>query len=281
MELEIAILSKQGGRNYNEDACGHWNSDRHLCCVMADGAGGHGGGDIASKLAVQSLLNGFAAQPADTPEAARALVLQANHAILEHRQDGAAQQHMHTTAVLLAIDFVDHTALWAHAGDSRLYWFRDGAIVTRTRDHSLVQALADGGLIRPEEMRTHPKRSELRSALGEARGRIDDIRGNLKLGTYTRYGGNLGRDLDNLSARLGDLVEIELDAKQFGRIAAQVFKQAMNQNLRSIEKTMIMEEFQGRVGDIVAVLAFIKSNWPPDVLSAQERLSEETRHAHH
>jgi N utilization substance protein A len=56
----------------------------------------------------------------------------------------------------------------------------------------------------------------------------------------------------NPSARLGDLVEIELDAKQFGRIAAQVFKQAMNQNLRSIEKTMIMEEFQGRVGDIVA-----------------------------
>lgn len=168
MELEIAILSKQGGRNYNEDACGHWNSDRHLCCVMADGAGGHGGGDIASKLAVQSLLTGFATQPADTPDAAYQLVLQANHAVRDHRTDGAAQQHMHTTVVLLAIDFVDRTALWAHAGDSRLYWFRDGAIVTRTRDHSLVQALADGGLIRPEDMRTHPKRSELRSALGTA-----------------------------------------------------------------------------------------------------------------
>jgi N utilization substance protein A len=56
----------------------------------------------------------------------------------------------------------------------------------------------------------------------------------------------------NPAARLGELVEVELDASQFGRIAAQVFKQAMNQNLRSIEKTMIMEEFQGRVGDIVA-----------------------------
>lgn len=166
MELEIAIISKQGGRNYNEDACGHWNSDRHLCCVMADGAGGHGGGDIASKLAVQSLLNGFAAQPAETPAAAHDLVLRANHAILDHRADGAAQRHMHTTVVMLAIDLHDHTALWAHAGDSRLYWFRNGSIVTRTRDHSLVQALADSGLIRPEDMRTHPKRSELRSALG-------------------------------------------------------------------------------------------------------------------
>ena len=47
--------------------------------------------------------------------------------------------------------------------------------------------------------------NELRSALGESRTRIDDIRGNLRLGTYTRYGGNLGRDLDNLSARLADL----------------------------------------------------------------------------
>ena len=78
MELEIAIISKPGGRRYNEDACGHWNSDRHLCCVMADGAGGHGGGDIASKLAVQHLLNRFATQPASTPEAAHDLITGTN-----------------------------------------------------------------------------------------------------------------------------------------------------------------------------------------------------------
>lgn len=47
--------------------------------------------------------------------------------------------------------------------------------------------------------------NELRSALGESRTRVDDIRGNLRLGTYTRYGGNLSRDLDNLSARMADL----------------------------------------------------------------------------
>ncbi|MDO9002352.1 MAG: protein phosphatase 2C domain-containing protein [Aquabacterium sp.] len=166
MELEIAIISKQGGRSYNEDACGHWNSDRHLCCVMADGAGGHGGGDIASKLAVQNVLNGFAAQPATTSPQLRELVVGTNHVILDHRIDGTVQANMHTTVALLAIDFIDQTALWAHVGDSRVYWFRQGRIQTRTRDHSLVQALADGGLIKPEDMRTHPKRSELQSALG-------------------------------------------------------------------------------------------------------------------
>lgn len=166
MELEIAIISKPGGRRYNEDACGHWNSDRHLCCVMADGAGGHGGGDIASKLAVQHLLNRFATQPATTPEAAHDLITGTNQVILDHRVEGTVQANMHTTVAMLAIDFVDHTALWAHVGDSRLYWFRQGRIQRRTKDHSLVQALADGGLIQPEEMRTHPKRSELQSALG-------------------------------------------------------------------------------------------------------------------
>ena len=46
--MEVAILSDKGGRSYNEDACGHWHSDRHLCCVLADGAGGHGGGDVGA-----------------------------------------------------------------------------------------------------------------------------------------------------------------------------------------------------------------------------------------
>src|SRR6201999_3251102 len=63
VQMELATLSRRGGRNYNEDACGHWHSDSHLCCVVADGAGGHGGGDKASKLAVQFILAAFAATP--------------------------------------------------------------------------------------------------------------------------------------------------------------------------------------------------------------------------
>ena len=43
-EIEIVTLSRQGGRDYNEDAFGHWNDERHVLCVVADGAGGHGGG---------------------------------------------------------------------------------------------------------------------------------------------------------------------------------------------------------------------------------------------
>ena len=166
LALEVALLTDRGGRNYNEDACGHWHSERHLCCVLADGAGGHGGGDIASKLAVQELIGRFSRQPANDGAALGALVRQTNDALIGQRVPGTPRADMHSTAVCLVIDFVNHHAHWAHAGDSRMYWLRAGRVHQRTRDHSLVQALVDAGVMTEDQMQGHPKRSELRSALG-------------------------------------------------------------------------------------------------------------------
>jgi len=165
LALELAILSDQGGRSYNEDACGHWQSARHLCCVLADGAGGHGGGDVASRLAVQNLLGAFAAGPTSGGDALAALVRQTNEQLLASRAPGVTQD-MHTTVVCLVIDAVEHAAHWAHAGDSRMYWFRDGRIAQRTRDHSLVQSLVDARLLAEADMNAHKQRNELLSALG-------------------------------------------------------------------------------------------------------------------
>ncbi len=164
--IELAILSRQGGRSYNEDACGHWNSDTHLCCVVADGAGGHGGGDIASKLAVRYIIEQFAAAPLSRPEEVTELLHDTNATVIRHRADGKEQAHMHTTVVSLFIDLDQGLALWGHAGDSRLYLFRDGQMLAHTRDHSVVQSLVEAGIMQPDEMRTHPRRSELLSALG-------------------------------------------------------------------------------------------------------------------
>ena len=164
--IELAILSKQGGRDYNEDACGHWHSDTHLCCVVADGAGGHGGGDIASRLAVKHILEQMAAAPLTSVDEVHDLLLDTNASVRRHRADGEAQRHMHSTVVALFIDLQRAEALWGHAGDSRLYLFRDGQMLAHTRDHSLVQTLVDAGLLSPDQTRTHPRRSELQSALG-------------------------------------------------------------------------------------------------------------------
>lgn len=166
--LEVALLSDRGGRRYNEDACGHWHSRRHLCCVLADGAGGHGGGDIASRIAVQEMIGRFAVEPSEDGAALDRMLRATNEVLRGQRVPGTPRQDMHSTVVCLVLDFVEHSVHWAHAGDSRMYWFRGGRLHDRTRDHSLVQSLVDAGTLMPSEVRGHPKRSELRSALGIA-----------------------------------------------------------------------------------------------------------------
>jgi serine/threonine protein phosphatase PrpC len=164
--IELAILSRPGGRDHNEDACGHWHSDRHLVCVVADGAGGHGGGEVAARIAVRHIVERFAAAPVTDPDGVEALLLDTNAAVIRERIHGTAQAQMHSTVVGLFIDIQRAEALWGHAGDSRLYHFRDGRLVSRTHDHSVVQSMVDAGVLAPELMRTHPRRSELLSALG-------------------------------------------------------------------------------------------------------------------
>ena len=172
LSVELAVLCRAGGRAYNEDACGHWHSDEHLCCVVADGAGGHGGGEVAARLAVRHIVEQFAAAPLATASELEDLLMDTNAMVIRHRADAEAQVNMHSTVVALFIDLQRGQALWGHAGDSRLYLFRDGRIAASTRDHSIVQSLVDVGMLRPEEMRTHPRRSELMSALGSEPGQL-------------------------------------------------------------------------------------------------------------
>lgn len=166
IQLDLAIMSRQGGRSYNEDACGHWNSDHQLCCVVADGAGGHGGGDIASKLAVRYIIERCMQQSVNGPASVYEAILSTNRMIQAQQQQGGKQEHMHSTVVSLFIDLDTQSALWGHVGDSRLYVFRRGQLRTQTRDHSVVQSLVDAGMLRHDQMRSHAQRSELLCALG-------------------------------------------------------------------------------------------------------------------
>lgn len=173
LALQVEMLSECGGRQYNEDACGHWRSPRQLCAVLADGAGGHGGGDIASRLTVRELVGRFAAQPTTHGSELATLLRTVNDAMIDQRVPGTSRQDMHSTVVCVVVDVVDGQVHWAHAGDSRLYWFRAGHLLQRTNDHSLVQTLVDAGLLAQDKLRSHPQRSELRSALGVARDALE------------------------------------------------------------------------------------------------------------
>ncbi|MBC7938756.1 MAG: serine/threonine-protein phosphatase [Chitinophagaceae bacterium] len=166
--LALATLSRRGGRVCNEDACGHRQTPQHLCCVVADGAGGHGGGDIASKLVVRHIIDQAALAPLARVDEVQHLLLDANAQVRRHRLESDRSRDMHSTAVALFLNLDCQEALWGHAGDSRLYLFREGRVLWHTRDHSVVQSMVDAGLLMPEQIRTHPRRSELLSALGSA-----------------------------------------------------------------------------------------------------------------
>ena len=168
LKVELATLSRQGGRGSNEDACDHRRSGPGLCCVVADGAGGHGGGDVAAQLVVAHVIEQASLAPLARVDEVHDLLVDTNARLRRHRSESDGTKDMHSTVVALFIDLAGRQALWGHAGDSRLYLFRDGAVLAQTHDHSAVQSMVDAGLLMPEQMRTHPRRSELHSALGSA-----------------------------------------------------------------------------------------------------------------
>lgn len=166
MEIEIVTLSRQGGRSYNEDVHGHWHDERYVACLVADGAGGHGGGDVAAATVRSSALGGFSAAPSLDQASLRALVEQANRDVVARQAEGGKLAGMRSTIVFAAIDLESEALAWVHSGDSRAYLFRGGAIVARTTDHSLVQQMVAGGMLDEEGARLHPQRNMLLSALG-------------------------------------------------------------------------------------------------------------------
>lgn len=168
MELSISVLSKAGGRAVNEDAYGVWNTPNACFCVLSDGAGGHLGGAVASKLAVELMINWFSRNPEPTPAAVAAALKAANDAMLVQQQRRPEVADMRATVVVLVIDTVCATACWGHLGDSRLYCFRGQKIIAQSRDDSMVQCMVDAGYLAADALRTAPGRNVLLGALGDA-----------------------------------------------------------------------------------------------------------------
>jgi len=167
LEIKMATRSEIGRRKGNEDDLRCGGAEPFWYAVLADGAGGHEHGAEASRRAVTHIEDSLAdgAPPFTTEHLTKAV--NAAHAELQSRQQGAqGLARMHTTVVVLWIDSRTERALWSHVGDSRLYRLRHGRVDVITRDDSVVQRMVDGGLLAPEQARTHPQKNQLISALG-------------------------------------------------------------------------------------------------------------------
>lgn len=157
---QVDAYSEKGGRNINEDSFHGWHKGDAMCFVVADGLGGHGHGDVASQTAVEvmeSLWDG------EVEPASWEILIRAAHNAVRRKQNDEMQ--MKTTVVGLMLQ-KDH-AVWAHAGDSRLYHFYDGKLVFQTEDHSVSQLAVLMGRITKDQIRTSEDRSSIFKALGQ------------------------------------------------------------------------------------------------------------------
>jgi serine/threonine protein phosphatase PrpC len=171
--IEAASLTDVGlQRSNNEDSCLYWEPDsdqeyhRKGClAVVADGMGGHEGGQEASRLAVETVRHVYDSAFDYGPQ--RALLkglLAAHDGIQRYAAERPEFYGMGTTCTALSI--VNHELHFAHVGDSRLYLVREATITRLTRDHSYVGRLVENGIMRSEDAESHPQRHILIAALG-------------------------------------------------------------------------------------------------------------------
>jgi len=147
-------------RKHNEDSfvergdLGVW--------AVADGAGGHARGDVASRMVAEA-LEGLPSNltPAEVLAEIRKRMTETNTAL----RASTAPDEISASTVVILIARGDHFAcLWA--GDSRAYLLRDGVMTQITRDHSLVQEMVEAGAIKAEDAESHPNANVITRAIG-------------------------------------------------------------------------------------------------------------------
>ncbi len=179
--LQSSAVSHPGTvRSRNEDAfvdrgdIGLW--------AVADGAGGHGAGDVASAAATAALADLPAGlSPAEVLAQVR-LRIAGVHADLQRQAAASASGEIMVTTLVVLMARGEHFAcLWA--GDSRAYLLRDGALCQVTRDHSLVQEMVEAGSLAPEDAESHPQANVITRAVGsQEQLELDKVAGRLQPG---------------------------------------------------------------------------------------------------
>ena len=171
-------------RDHNEDSLLAWdlrlvwdNQPINIgLYIVADGMGGHEGGEIASGIAINTIaqtlmptlldpqLRSGPVSTSTLAERLRQAIVQANSAIYEESQRRSSD--MGTTLTMAIV--VGDRAIVGNVGDSRTYLYRNGALERISKDHSLVQRLVDIGQIAPDDVYSHPNRNAILRSLGDS-----------------------------------------------------------------------------------------------------------------
>ncbi len=175
MKIAIKAATDLGlKRSQNEDSHGFWVPDdearrasQGALLVVADGMGGSRAGEVASRLAVETVLGVYrSAEGEDPPAVLKRAVEEANRVVNGESAAHPDRQGMGTTCTAVAVR--GHEAWFGHVGDSRAYLLRAGGIEQLTRDHSLVAQLVRDNQLTPEEARSDPRRNVVTRSVGVA-----------------------------------------------------------------------------------------------------------------
>jgi serine/threonine protein phosphatase PrpC len=174
--IELANLTDVGcQRDGNEDSYGYAEPEEESqflrkgrLVLIADGMGGHAGGELASAAAVETVRATYLASLAEPPHAALVEAFQTAHQniqdyVLEHPEYAG----MGTTCIAAVVR--DRELTYAHVGDSRLYLVRSCCISQLTEDQTVVNRMLREGLLTPQEAARHPERGVLTTALGASK----------------------------------------------------------------------------------------------------------------
>lgn len=166
--MRAVSITNRGGRENNEDFLSHAQSGDLWCYVLCDGLGGHEGGEVASKLVCETICAEFARKPALSAEAAEGYIEAATNALITERTIKTELCDMSTTVALLLTDGVK--AVWAHIGDSRVYYITGGEISLITDDHSMAYMEFESGIISYDDIRFSPNQNRLTRCIGGVSG---------------------------------------------------------------------------------------------------------------
>lgn len=165
MKFTTALSSNIGGRENNDDFASYvYNDNSYGAWIIADGLGGYPKGHTASKVAVECSIEEFLLNNQLSPDNIENIFKKANIAVIDAQEDKKMINKMRTTIVGLFTDL--NKVLWAHAGDSRLYFFKNGVLTFQTMDHSVSQMAVLSGDISPINIRFHEDRNKLLRVLG-------------------------------------------------------------------------------------------------------------------
>lgn len=162
MIFDTYEFTSRGGRSYNEDAVGSRTEGDHGLFVVADGLGGHSFGEAASACVRDAMLEDFPCRDGDPAPWLEARIAEANQRLLALQQEKNAV----LKSTVAALYIMGSRAVWAHAGDSRLYLIHEGRIKACSEDHSVAYKKYKAGEITRKELAFDEDQPRLLRSLG-------------------------------------------------------------------------------------------------------------------